>query len=151
MLKIRYCSKLRGHEIIYLYRSKNVMKMHPKVVLIMCNMLCFLSKYYWSLYMPFQDNGVKVKNTLQIRLWVMFYDVIGLIAAKLSWVDPTRFVAVHSNTRLLYFTKLSGKSIDCNFLVGTHPVRKHTEHYHMIQIWCLIIRLTLTISHQWFW
>ena len=130
MLKICYCCRLRGTRN-YLYKSKKVMKMHPKVVLIMCNMLCFLSKYYWSLYVPFQDNGVKVKNyssntSLGNVLWSKRSR-----SGKIKLVDPTRFVAMHSNTRLLYFTKLSGKSIDRNFLVGTHPVRKHTRHYHM--------------------
>ena len=40
--------------------------------------------------------------------------------AKLSWVDPPNFVAMKSNVHLRYSTKLSGKSIDFNFLVGTH-------------------------------
>ena len=40
--------------------------------------------------------------------------------AKISWVDPTSFVAMNSNARLLHFTKLSEKSIDFYFLVGTH-------------------------------
>ena len=31
---------------------------------------------------------------LQIRLWVISYEVSGLVAAKLSWVDPTSFVAM---------------------------------------------------------
>ena len=57
---------------------------------------------------------------LQIRLWVTSYEVYGLVAAKLSWVDPTSFAAVESDTHLLYFTKLSGKSQDFYFLVGIH-------------------------------
>ena len=39
----------------------------------------------------------------------------GLVAAKLSWVDPTSFVAMNLNTGLFYFTKLSGKSLDFYF------------------------------------
>ena len=68
----------------------------------------------------FQDNGVKVRDTLQIRLWIMSSEVKGLVEATLSWVDPTSFVAMNSNTRFLYFTKLPGNSLDFYFLVGTH-------------------------------
>ena len=53
---------------------------------------------------------------LQIRLWVTSSEV----AAKLSWVDPASFVAMELHMHLLYSTKLSGKSIDFYFLVGTH-------------------------------
>ena len=81
---------------------------------------CFFQlKVLLMFYIPFQDNGVEVKNTLQIRLRVMSCEVKGLVAAKSNWVDPTSFVAMNSNT-LLYFTKLSGKSQDFYFLVGTH-------------------------------
>ena len=45
---------------------------------------------------------------------------IGLVAAKLSWVDPASFADMESNTRLLYITKLSGKSLDFYFLVKIH-------------------------------
>ena len=103
----------------FLYSSNKLIKMHTKVVLIMSNWLFFNWKYYWSLYVPFRDNGLKVKNILHIRLWVMSSEVKGLVAAKLSWVDPTSFVAMNSNT-LLDFTELSGKSLDFYFLVGTH-------------------------------
>ena len=50
----------------------------------------------------------------------MPYEVKGLVVAKLSWFDPISFVAMNSST-LLYFTKLSGKSLDFNFLVGNPP------------------------------
>ena len=97
----------------YLYRSKKVTKTHQKNILIISNRLFYNLNYYCSLYVPFQDSGVKAKqNTLQIRLWVMSYEVKDLVATKLSWVDPTSFVAMNSNTRLHYFTKLSGKSLD---------------------------------------
>ena len=57
---------------------------------------------------------------LQICLWITSYEVKGLVAAKLSWVDPASFAAMESDTHLLYFTKLSGKSRDFYFLVGIH-------------------------------
>ena len=57
---------------------------------------------------------------LQIRFWVTSYEVYGLVAAKLSWVDPASFAAMESDTHLLYFTELSGKSQDFYFLVGIH-------------------------------
>ena len=57
---------------------------------------------------------------LQICLWITSYEVYGLVAAKLSWVDPAIFAAIESDTYLLYFTKLSGKSQDFYFLVGIH-------------------------------
>ena len=57
---------------------------------------------------------------LQICLWITSYEVYGLVAAKLSWVDPAIFAAMESDTHLLYFTKLSGKSQDLYFLVGIH-------------------------------
>ena len=37
-----------------------------------------------------------------------------------SCVDPTSVVAMESSTQRLYFTKLSGKSLDFDSLVGTH-------------------------------
>ena len=49
----------------------------------------------------------------------MFCEVKDLVAEKSSWVDPTSFVAIESNTFLLYFTKLSGKSQAFYFLFGT--------------------------------
>ena len=55
-----------------------------------------------------------------MRLWVMSCEVKGHVAAKLSWVDPTIIVAMNSNTLILYVTKLSGKSLDFNCLVGAH-------------------------------
>ena len=73
--------------------------------------------------MTFQDNGIKIKTTPQKHLWVLFYKVYGLVAAKSSWVDPIIFVAVKSNTPLLYFIKLSGQTLDFNLLVGTHLKR----------------------------
>ena len=57
---------------------------------------------------------------LQICLWITSYEVYGLVAAKLSWVDPAIFAAMESDMHLLYFTKLSGKSQDFYFLVGMH-------------------------------
>ena len=50
----------------------------------------------------------------------MSYALLGLVAAKLSWVDPSSFVAINSSTCLLCFTRLSRKSSDFYFLVGTH-------------------------------
>ena len=44
----------------------------------------------------------------------------GLVAAKVSWVDPANFAAMESDMHLLYFTKLSRKSQDFYFLVGIH-------------------------------
>ena len=84
----------------------------------MSNGLFFNWEYYQSLYIVFQDNGIKVKSTPQIRLWVTSYEVIGIVAEKLSWVDPTSFVTMKQNTHYLYFTKPSGKCMDCYFLVG---------------------------------
>ena len=76
---------------------------------------------------------------LQIRLWVTSYEVYGLVAARLSWVDPASFAAVESDTHLLYFTKLSGKSQDFYFLVGIHL--KITAAYAIYTIlWCLFCR-----------
>ena len=44
-----------------------------------------------------------------------------LLASKLSWViDPTSFVAMKLDMHFRYFTKLSVKSLDFYFLVGTH-------------------------------
>ena len=103
----------------YLYRSEKVMKMHSKVVM-MSNALLFNWKYHRPFDKPFQDNGVNEQNTLQICVLVTSYEVQGLVVAKISWVDPTSFVAMNSNARLLHFTKLSEKSIDFYFLVGTH-------------------------------
>ena len=57
---------------------------------------------------------------LQISLWITSYDVYGLVTAKLGWVDPASFAVMESDTHLLYFTKLSGKSLDFYFLVGIH-------------------------------
>ena len=42
--------------------------------------------------------------------------VLIIIAVQLSWIDPTSFVAMNSNT-LLYFTKHSGKPLDFHFLM----------------------------------
>ena len=56
---------------------------------------------------------------LQICPWVTSYEVSGLVAAKLSWIDPASFVAMELDSHLLYLTKLSGKSLDTNFIVGT--------------------------------
>ena len=56
----------------------------------------------------------------------MSCEIKGRAAAKLSWVDPTNFVTMNSNT-LLYFTKLSGKSLDFYILVGTH-LNEELEH-----------------------
>ena len=36
------------------------------------------------------------------------------------WVDPASFAAMESDSHLLYFTKISGKSLDFYFLVGIH-------------------------------
>ena len=38
--------------------------------------------------------------------------------AKLSWVDPISLMAIELDAHLLYFTKLSEKSLDFYFLVG---------------------------------
>ena len=57
---------------------------------------------------------------LQICLRITSYEVKGLVAAKLSWVDPASFAAMESDPHHLYFTKLSGKSRDFYFLVGIH-------------------------------
>ena len=76
---------------------------------------------------------------LQMRLWVTSYEVQDLVAAKLSWVDPASFAAMESDTHILYFTKLSGKSQDFYFLVGIHlkhsmavPVGKRTRYFGWI-------------------
>ena len=68
---------------------------------------------------------------LQTCLWVTSYEISGLIAAKLSWVDPTNFAAVESDMHLLYFTKLSGKSLDFYFLVGIHLNVRITNYIHI--------------------
>ena len=52
----------------YIHISKMVMKVGPKVALIMSNGLFFNWKYYRSLYTPVYDNGMKVKIMLQMRL-----------------------------------------------------------------------------------
>ena len=44
--------------------------------------------------------------------------------ANLSWVYPVSFVAMGSDTHLLYFTKLSRKSLDFYFLLGIHLNQK---------------------------
>ena len=129
MLKNCYCCNMRGARN-YRYRSKKVMKMHPKVVFIMSIALFFNWKYYWYFYTPFQDNGVKVKHTFQKRLWVMSCEIKALVA-KLGWVDPTSLVAMNLNTLLLYFTKLSGKSLDFYLLVGTHLNREWRTEYSL--------------------
>ena len=60
---------------------------------------------------------------LQICLWITYYEVYGLVAAKLSWVDPAIFAAMEADTHLLSCTKLSGKSQDFYFLEGIHLKR----------------------------
>ena len=40
--------------------------------------------------------------------------------AKLTWVDPSSFVAMELDMHLLNLTKLSGKFLDFYFLVGTN-------------------------------
>ena len=40
--------------------------------------------------------------------------------AKLTWVDPSSFVAMELDMHLLNFTKLSRKFLDFYFLVGTN-------------------------------
>ena len=63
-----------------------------------------------SIVFPNIPYFVPVVNMLQIRLCVASYEVSGLVAAKLSWVDPTTFVAMELDTHLLYlpnFQKIS--------------------------------------------
>ena len=94
--------------------------MHSKIVLIICNGLMFSWKYFRYLYTSFQDDGIKIKSTLQTHVRVISYEVWGTVAAKLVWVDPTDFVAMKLNTYLICFTKLSRKSLYFSFLVGKH-------------------------------
>ena len=75
---------------------------------------------------------------LQICLWVASYEVSGVVAAKLSWIDPASFVAMELDSHLLYFTKPSGKSLDANFLVGTPlnlPPEIQLQMYLEIWLW----------------
>ena len=57
----------------------------------------------------------------------IFYNCVDFCAAKMGLLilvglrsDPVSFAAMESDTHLLYFTKLSSKSFDFNFLVGIH-------------------------------
>ena len=57
----------------------------------------------------------------------MSCEVKGLVVVQLSWIDPTSFVAMNSNT-LLYFTKHSEKPLDFYFLIGTHLNSRSPSH-----------------------
>ena len=100
------------------------MKMHSKVVLIIRNGLSVNWQYYKSLYIPLQDTGIKIKSTPQKRLWVTSYEDWSRVATTLSWVDPAIFAALQLNRYHLYFTTLSGKSLDLYFLCETDFNRK---------------------------
>ena len=56
---------------------------------------------------------------LQIRLWAISYEVWGLVATKLSWVDPASVAAMESDAHLPYHIRLSGKSLDFTFQLGS--------------------------------
>ena len=117
MLKKYYWCKLRRHEITSI-RVKNVMKIHPKFVLIMGNGL-FLKWKYRSLLMPFQDNGIKVKqiasNTSLGNILCFIRPRSGKI--KLDW---THWLCGYEIKHTSLFYQTFRKSLDFYFLCGTH-------------------------------